>query len=147
MVPIGAFTSLVIVAGVLLALARGVFRSEVTFQQMLVVKGYASVVVGVEWIVRTLLILVERTSLGHTGLGVFVPEEMARSFAGRVFIGVNFFDLWQVYILGVGIAVMGAIPIRKAVFSVLALWGIWVVGGAAVEALAIASTAAPAPVP
>ena len=143
MVPIGTFTSLVIVAGVMLALARAVFRSEATFQQMLVVKGYASVVVGVEWIVRTLLILVEGTSLVHTGLGVFVSEEMARTFAGRVLIGVNFFDLWQVYILGVGIAVMGAVPIRKAVYSVLVLWGIWVVGGAAVEALAIAASAKP----
>lgn len=147
MVPIGAFTSLVIVAVVLLALVRAVFRSEATYQQMLVVKGYASVVVGVEWIVRTLLILVEETTMVHTGLGVFVPEEMARTFAGRVLIGVNFFDIWQACLLGAGIAVMGAIPIRKAVYSVLVLWGIWVVGGAAVEALAIASSGGQAPMP
>ena len=143
-VPVGTFSTLVIVSGILLLLGRSVFNSEITYQQMLIAKGYASLVLIPEWIVRTALTLVNETGRVHTGLGAFVPEEMAHTFVGKVLISIDFFDCWQVWVLGTGLAMMAEVPVKRAVVAILVLWGIWIVGGAAVESL---STTLPPPVP
>jgi len=135
-VPIGLFISLVVVAGVALALARWLFDGEITYQQMLVVKAYASLVIIPEWIVRTPLILARGTPEVHTGLGAFVSGELARTFAGRVLTFVNFFDIWQICVMGIGIAVMTDAPTKKATIALLVLWAFWIIGGAAVETMA-----------
>jgi hypothetical protein len=136
-VPVGALTSLVAVGGVLFLLARFLFQSEVSYRQMLVVKGYASLVVGVEWAARTLLMLARQTPVVHTGPGVLVSEESARTFAGQVLLAINFFDVWQAAVMGIGLAVVARVPARKAVFALLALWGFWVLGMGALGSAAL----------
>jgi len=139
MVPLGLFTSLVVVAVVALLLVRNLFDADATFRQMLVVKAYASMVLVPEWVVRTLLMLARGSTDVHTGPGAFVPEEMARTFTGRLLIAVNLFDLWQIWVIGIGIAVLAGASHKKAVLSLLVLWLLWIAGGA------IAEGAAPAP--
>jgi len=133
MVPIGMFFSLVVVAGVLLIFTRYLFDGEVSYRQMLAIKGYASMVLIPEWIVRTPLILAQETADVHTGPGAFVPAEMANSFFGKLLIGINLFDLWQIWIMGIGIAVMSRASAKKATLMLLILWALWIIGGAAVE--------------
>jgi hypothetical protein len=136
MVPVGMFFSLVVVSGVLLLFTRYLFDKEVSYRQMLVVKGYASMVLIPEWIVRTPLILAQETADVHTGPGAFVPAEMANTFFGKMLIGINLFDLWQIGIMGIGIAVMSRASVKKATLMLLILWGLWIMGGAAVESMA-----------
>ena len=112
--PVMMFFSLAVVSGVLLMFTRYLFDKEVSYRQMLVVKGYASMVLIPEWIVRTPLILIQETADVYTGPGVFVPAEMANSFFGKMLIGINLFDLWQIWIMGIGIAVMSRAPVKKA---------------------------------
>ncbi len=133
MVPVGVFASLVLIGGILLLLARSLFKSEVTYQQMLIVKGYASLVLIPEWIVRTFLTLVKGSPAVHTGLGMFVPEEMVNTFAGKVLIQIDFFDCWQAWVIGIGLAVMANVPAKRALAAIFVLWGLWIVGGAAIE--------------
>lgn len=136
MVPIGLFISLVVVSVVVLMVARFLFNAEVTYRQMLVVKGYASLIAIPEWIVRTPLMLVGGSAEVHTGLGAFVPEAMAGTFAGRLLSAVNFFDVWQLWVMGVGLSVMTGVSTKKALITLLVLWGLWIAGGAAVESAA-----------
>ncbi|MBT4499909.1 MAG: hypothetical protein HOC74_19430 [Gemmatimonadetes bacterium] len=145
--PVMMFFSLAVVSGVLLMFTRYLFDKEVSYRQMLVVKGYASMVLIPEWIVRTPLILIQETADVYTGPGVFVPAEMANSFFGKMLIGINLFDLWQIWIMGIGIAVMSRAPVKKATLLLLILWGLWIMGGAAVESMASGMPpAGPAPV-
>lgn len=145
--PVIMFFSLVVVSGVLLVFTRYLFDKEVTYRQMLVVKGYASMVLIPEWIVRTPLILIQERADVHTGPGAFVPAEMADSFFGKMLIGINLFDLWQIGIMGIGIAVMSRASMKKATLMLLILWGLWIMGGAVVESMASGMPpAGPAPV-
>lgn len=136
---VGPLNSLVVVGGVLLLLARWLFRSEVTYRQMLVVKGYASLVIGVEWLVCAALILARQTPVVYTGPGVLVSEGMARTFAGQVLLGIDLFDVWQAVVIGIGTAVMAQVPVRKAVFAVLVLWGLSVMGLGVLGTLALSA--------
>jgi hypothetical protein len=145
MVPIGVFSSLVIVAGVALLFTRQFFSSEITYRQMLVAKAYASLVLIPEWLVRTLLMRARGTPQVHTGPGVFVGEEMAGGFFGRLLLGINLFDLWQLWILGVGVAVMARAPEKKVLAGLLLLWLLWISFGAAIEGMAPRPDAIPGP--
>ena len=74
MVVTGTLTSLMLVAGALFILSRSVFRAEVTFSQMLVVKGYASVAILSEWLVRVPLTLASGIPMVPLGPGAFVAD-------------------------------------------------------------------------
>ena len=128
MVVMGTFSSLVLVSGILFLLARFLFASQVGYRPMLVVKGYASLIIAAEWAARTALILIRQNPEVHTGLGALVPASMVKSFAGQTLMAVNFFDLWQAVVLGLGLAVVARVPLKKAVFAVLAMWFFFVMG-------------------
>ena len=141
-VPVGVFSTLVIVGGVLMVLARSLFKSEVTYQQMLIVKGYASLVLIPQWILRTFLVMINDTMVVYTGLGAFVPRDMRQTFEGRVLVAIDCFDFWQAWVLGIGLAAMAGVPTKRALIAVYVLWGLWILGGATVETI---SSALPVP--
>lgn len=138
-VVVGTFSSLVLVGTILWLLARLVFSREASYRSLLVVKGYASLIIAAEWVVRTLLILAWQTPVIHTGPGALVPETMARSFAGQTLLAISFFDIWQAVVLGLGLAVVARVPVKKAVFAVLALWLFLVMGMGLLGSLTLAA--------
>ena len=144
MVPVGLFFSLVVVGGVLLMLARSAFQAEVSYRQMLVVKAYALLVVGVEWVVRVVLVLATGDIGAHLGLGLFLSEEAAATFGGRILTALNPFDLWQIGIMGVGLSALADAPVRKATLSLGLLWLLWIFGGVFIETI---GQSAPPPPP
>lgn len=143
MVPIGLFFSLVSVAWIGLLLCRFLFRAEVTYRQMLVAKGYASLIAAPEWVARTLITLTVGSSEVYTGPGALLPAALADSFAGRALQAMNLFDLWQIWIMGAGLAVMARVPVRRSRLALLALWGAWILFAAATGATAPPRPAAP----
>ncbi len=135
MIPVGLFTSLVIVAGLLMLVARFVFHCELSFRQALVIKAYATLVVVPEWVVRGALILAADSPFVYTGPGMFVGEAASATFFGRALLGVNLFDVWQVWIIGAGLGVLGGIDVRRATLAIGGLWLMWLLGGSGLELL------------
>ena len=133
MIPLGTFISLVVVAFILQVMLRSLFEVDVSFRQALVIKGYATMVMGLEWIAGAILRNIQQSRIVQTGMGWFVPENLSHTFAGRVLIDINFFDIWQVLVIATGMSVMGDISMRRALIAILVLWGIYVGGGAAIE--------------
>lgn len=134
-IPVGLFSSLVVVGGVLLVLMRSVFQAEVSYRQMLVVKAYAALVVAVEWAVQAVLVLATGDIGAHIGLGLFLSEEAAATFGGRVLMALNPFDLWQIGIMGVGLSALTDAPERKATLLLGLLWLFWLIGGTVIETI------------
>lgn len=135
-----AFWSLAAVGLVLLGVGRWALRSEVTLREMLAVKAYGSVIAGVEWVVRTPLILIKQSPVVHLGPGIFVSDEMAPTFVGRLLVSIDLFELWQVGVLGLGLSILGNVSTRKGVISLLVLWGVWVVLDAMAGAIPSSAT-------
>ena len=133
---VSSFFTLVAVALALMALARLIFRAEeATLRQMMAVKGYASVIAMLELIVRTPLVIKYQTPEVSLGIGALLSSEMASTALGRILAGANVFDLWQVCILGVGLAAMTRVPLTRCVAGVFVLWGLWVTSGALLTSL------------
>ena len=132
-VPVGMFSSLVLVGAVALFFTRALFDKDISYRQMLVVKAHASLALIPEWIVRTPLMLTKGSAEVHLGPGAFVQPDMVDTFFGRLLIGINLFDLWQVWVMGVGIAVMARAPAKKAIGGLAILLLLWIVVGAGIE--------------
>ncbi len=135
MVPVGHFASLVFVGAILLAVARMAFRVEMSFRQALVIKAYATPVVALEWLLRALVVLATGSPFVYTGPGMFMGDEATSTFIGRVLVNINFFDLWQIWIMSIGLSVLGQIDARRALWSLSVLWLLWLLGGSGLEML------------
>ena len=124
MAPVVSFVVLFVSALLLLGAAR-IAGAEVGYSGMLTVSAYSSLVQALKGIVVTPLMLSKKSMVVHTGLGLLLPGEMLNSFAGRFLAGIEFFTLWQVVIVAVGISALGNVQARKALVPVLVLWLIW----------------------
>ena len=135
-IPVVAFMSLVVMGAILMAMARSVMQAEVSFRQMLVVKGYASMVLVPEWIVGTMLVLSKGSPDVQTGPGIFVTPALVGTFVGTLMMAINLFDIWQGYIIGLGGATMADASRTRALVTIFALYAIWIIAGAEVETVA-----------
>ena len=124
MAPAGSFVVLFVSALLLLGAAR-IAGAEIGYSGVLTVSAYSSLVQALKGIVVTPLMLSKKSMVVHTGLGLLLPGEMLNSFAGRFLAGIEFFTLWQVAIVAVGISALGNVDTRKALVPVLVLWLIW----------------------
>lgn len=134
-VPVLGFILLFIIAGILLLIARYGLGGEVSYGQMLAVWGYSSLIGIIGIIVRTPLMLAKETAMVHTGLGMLVPDEMMKTFLGRVLAGVDLFTFWQLCVASVGMAVLTRNSTSKALVFLLILWAIWILIQAALGGL------------
>ncbi len=142
MVPVGVFSSLVVVGALVMVVARALFGAELSFRQALVLKGYGTMALIPEWLVRTPLLLWTGNPDVRTGPLPLVAPGQARDLLTRVLAGINFFDLWQVWIVASGVAVLGGTSARRSAVALAALYLAWVVAGAWLEGVR-----APAPGP
>jgi hypothetical protein len=62
-----------------------------------------------------------------------MPEEWAHSLLGQILIGISLFDLWQVWLLALGLAAIAGASVRRAAWALLLLWGLWIIGMAGAE--------------
>ena len=128
---ISSFTSLALVSLVLLGIGRWVLRVDVNLRQTLAVKSYASLVTVPQWILLTPLARVGATASPQSfSPASLLSAEAASGPLGRFLAGLTVFDLWQVWVLGVGLAVTTGAPPRRAVGAVITLWLAWLALGA-----------------
>lgn len=133
---VSIFAILFISSGVLLLIARYALEGKVQYGQMLAVWGYASLVGIIGVLVRTPLMLAKDTIGVFTGLGIFVSDEMAKTFAGRLLAGIDLFSFWQFCLIGIGLAILTGVSTRRALVPVLLLWALWILVQASLGGLA-----------
>ncbi len=133
MVPLGVFSSLLMLSAVLMLFTKWILSAEVTFRQMLVVKAYGSMVLIPEWLVRTPLVLLTGNPDIRTGPGALLDQSQTQDFFGRMLNAINLFDLWQLWILAVGISVFSGTANRKAGITLVIAWLLWIITGAWLE--------------
>jgi len=134
-VPVLGFVFLFIIAGILLLIGRYGLGGEVTYGQMLAVWGYSSLIGIIAIIVRTPLMLAKETAMVYTGLGMLLPDEMLKTFFGRVLAGIDLFTFWQIGVASIGLAILTRSTTSKALVFLLILWGIWILIQAALGGL------------
>mgnify|MGYP001355877856 CR=1 FL=1 len=124
------FISLFIVGALLLLLSNFVLGGNATYSQMLGVTAYSSLVGLIQLAIATPWIISSGELEVYTGLGILLSDPPT-TFLALVVAGIDFFSLWQVYIMAIGMAVLTGLDPRRCLIALAVTWGVFVVGKAA----------------
>ena len=119
-----------LIASALLLLVGKMLGAEINFGQAMPVYAYGSMIGTLKAIIITPVMVAKETMIVHTGLGIFLSDEMMQTFTGRVLAGIDIFTVWQAIVTAIGLAIVGQIATGKAIGGVLVLVAIAIVIGA-----------------
>lgn len=137
---INSFASLAAAALVLVPMVRWFLRREVTLRQTLAAKAYASMVMIPRWMLLAICHRLGAEDVSFGPAALLSPEERL-DLAGQILVGLDFFDLWQAVVLGIGLAVMAGREPRAGIALSVGLWLVWVVLGSLTSILPTAPPA------
>jgi hypothetical protein len=123
------FVWLVVVGALLLLLSNFVLGGNATFSQMMGVFAYASLIDIVHLAVITPWIMAVEKIEVYTGLGILLSNPPS-TFLSHLVAGVDFFSIWQIFILAIGMATMAGLDSRRSLTALLVTWGIYLIGKA-----------------
>ena len=124
--PILYFFILFAVGTVLFGLNR-LLSGVASYEQVIAIYAYSSLIDAVKFLVITPIIISENTLDVRIGFGLLLSEQVSHTFIGKVVSSIDIFDVWQVLIASMGLAVVSQISKRKTFGTVLGLWFIWLI--------------------
>ena len=124
LLPILCFLSLFAVGAVLFGLNK-LLSGMASYEQVIAIYAYSSLIDVVRLLVITPIIISENSLDVHIGFDSLLSEQASRTFIGHVVSKIDIFDVWQVLVISMGLAVVGQISNRRTLGTILGLWFIW----------------------
>jgi Yip1 domain len=110
-----------IMAGLALVIFNAILGGEATFKQVLAIVAHSGVIGVIQQLLVTPLNYVRESMTSATSLAVFLPMVDEMSLIGRIAGGLDFFRIWSMFSLAIGLAVLykrRTAPIAWALFLV-----------------------------
>ena len=104
-----------------------IFGKLLPYDKVLPITSYASLVLVPETVVKTTLVLLYGSLDPSVHPGVFLADAYLETLPGIFLSGVDFFGVWFLYLLGLGLAqtFRGSFKLTWLVLGLV--WGIWIV--------------------
>ena len=116
--------NLLIISGVFFGLSA-LFGGKARFAQVFSAVTYSGLILSLGTILKGILMYVQHSMHAGTSLALILPEDMHESFLYRFLGQFDFFTLWQLWILSVGLAVIYRWKTAKPAGMVFGLWLLW----------------------
>ena len=126
LLPILYFFILFAVGTVLFGLNK-LLSGMASYEQVIAIYAYSSLIDAVRLLVVTPIIISESSLDVHIGFGLLMSEQVSRTFIGHLISTIDIFDIWQVLVISIGLAVVGQISRGKTLGAVLGSWFIWLI--------------------
>ncbi|NIR48748.1 YIP1 family protein [candidate division KSB1 bacterium] len=123
--PIIILLAMVIVSGILLFCGNIILGGEGNFKKVFAVYAWSSLISVLAAIVKTPLILATETTDVATNLAVLLPSEDRFSMLYRILAQVDFFTIWLVIVISIGLSVIYRFHLQKTLVVVATLQIIW----------------------
>ena len=134
--PVMTFVMLFIGAAIYLLVGK-LLGGLLDYGQCLAIVAYTSLISGLQHIVMAPLALAAGTMDVQIGLGMFLPEEVQKSFGGALLSSINPFVVWMVVVAGLGLSIVGQIERGLAYAGVTAITLIFLSIGAFFSTLSL----------
>ena len=124
-----------ILGGVVMFFGAFILGGQGTYKNTLAVVLYAGLVGVVEWIVKIPLILQTGTTKVETGLALLLPGSLDGTLIYRFFHSLDFFAMWKVFLVALGVALVYKVEEKKARIVLFGAWVLamflvaWLLGG------------------
>jgi len=129
--PIGAAITigimLVIFTLILWFVGNIVLGGQTTFKKMFSVYNYSSLIGMLGLLVSIPLIISKQTANVHFSLALLLPEDQSKTVLYNVLKALGLFSIWQYVVLAIGFAVIYKFSMKKAGFTMLILFIIYVI--------------------
>lgn len=116
---------LLILSGILFG-AFSLFGGQARFVQVFSAVAYSGLITSLGGIVKGMLMWTQHSIYVGTSLALLLSEDMSKTFLYRLLGHFDLFPLWQIWVLGVGLAVIYRWKTSKAAGIVFLLWALWV---------------------
>lgn len=111
-----------ILGGVLMFFGAFVLGGQATFKDALAVVLYANLVAIVGWVVKIPLMLQLGTTRVETGLALLLPGSLDGTLLYRFFHRLDFFAMWKVLLVTIGVALIYKVEEKKARNVIFGAW-------------------------
>ncbi|MFB0517294.1 MAG: Yip1 family protein [Candidatus Neomarinimicrobiota bacterium] len=112
-----------ILGGVVMFFGAFILGGQASYKDTLAVVLYASLVGVVESIIKIPLVLQTGTTRVETGLALLLPGSLDGTLIYRFFHRLDFFAIWKVFLVTIGVALIYKVEGKKAR---IVLFGSWV---------------------
>ena len=127
---LGVPAKLLIISGIY-ALSLLPITGENRVRRMFSVLSHTAVISALGGVVGGALMIARKSIHVSMGLNLFFPFVQKETFLYRLLMQANFFTIWSVLVLALGVSVVGRMNTKKSYSIVLGLWIIAIVLGAA----------------
>jgi len=124
---LGGITTIVwyaILGGVVMFFGAFILGGQASYRDTLAVVLYASLVGVVEWVVKIPLILQTGTTKVETGLALLLPGSLDGTLIYRFFHRLDFFAMWKVFLVALGVALVYKVEEKKARTVLFGVWAL-----------------------
>ena len=113
-----------ILGGVVMFFGAFLLGGQASYRDTLAVVLYASLVGVVEWVVKIPLILQTGTTKVETGLALLLPGSLDGTLIYRFFHRLDFFAMWKVFLVALGVALVYKVEEKKARIVLFGAWAL-----------------------
>lgn len=124
-VPVSQIVLIAFVAAVLLFVGNILLGGKAGYLRMLNAYAWTMLIVIPGSIVTVPLVLSKGSMDVSLGLGVLTTAETG-AFVKKVLSSFELFGLWQVWLSSLAVSVIADVPAKRALWSVLGVWFVWV---------------------
>jgi hypothetical protein len=132
---IGGFLVILAMAGVWLFVAKTLLGGETCYKHMLEVVSLSMLIPSVGMLVKAPIIRFKETMNVHFSLATFMPDSAKESLIYKFLMNTDFFNIWFIAVLCIGIAVVAGLKVQKVWPVVVGLLVLWYLATAAIGGL------------
>ncbi|MBN1154531.1 YIP1 family protein [candidate division KSB1 bacterium] len=120
--PVSAVIILVIIAAVVYFLGNVILGGKTSFKKILSVISYTSLIGGLGGLLLLPIMLSKKSMNVHFSLATFLPDKSAETVIYQLLKSVDFFMLWQIFVAGIGMAVLYRMSTKKTTTALIVLY-------------------------
>ncbi|HOT96095.1 MAG TPA: YIP1 family protein [bacterium] len=132
---VGSLLVILAMAGIWLLVAKSVLGGEACYAHMLEVVSLSMIIPTLGMLFKAPIIHYKETMNVHFSLATFMPDSSRDSFLYKFLMNSDFFNIWFIAVLCIGIAVVSGLKVQKVWPVVVGLLVVWYLASAAIGGL------------
>ncbi len=132
---VGSLLVILAMGGIWLLVAKSVLGGEARYAHMLEVVSLSMVIPTLGMLLKAPIIHYKETMNVHFSLATFMPDSARDSFLYKFLMNTDFFNVWFIAVLCIGIAVVSGLKVQKVWPVVVGLLVVWYLATAAIGGL------------
>lgn len=132
---IGSLLVILAMGGIWLFVAKTLLGGQARYPHMLEVVSLSSLIPTIGMLIKAPIMTHRMTMNVHFSLATFLPDSAKETFFYKLLMNTDFFNIWFIAVLCIGIAIVAGLKVKKVWPVVVAILLAWYLATAAIGVL------------